>query len=82
MDIPETYDYLVRAHRDLWAMLERVRGEVLSRRLLNGERFHCVKDLVFHVASTEEFWIREEIQREQPVWQTVPACKRYPGRPC
>jgi uncharacterized damage-inducible protein DinB len=81
MNIPETYNYLIRARRDLWGMLEEVPDEVLSRPLLNGERFHCIKDLVFHVASTEDFWIREEILREQPVWQTVPAFEDAKGGP-
>jgi hypothetical protein len=81
MNIPEAYDYLVRARRDLWATLERVPDEVLSRPLLNGERFHSIKDLVFHIASTQDFWIREEILREQPLRQTVPAFKDTPGGP-
>jgi uncharacterized damage-inducible protein DinB len=81
MNISEMFDYLVRARRDLWATLERVPDEVLARPLLNGERFHSIKDLLFHVASTEDFWIREEILREQPVWQTVPAFKDTPGGP-
>ena len=34
MNTPETYDYLVRARRDLWATLEGVPDEVLSRSLL------------------------------------------------
>jgi hypothetical protein len=38
MNIPETYDYLVRARRDLWATLEGVPDEVLSRSLLDGSR--------------------------------------------
>jgi len=81
MNISEAYDYLVRARRDLWAMLERVPDEVLSRPLLSGERFHCIKDLVFHVAATEDFWLQEEILREQPVRQTIPALKDTPGGP-
>jgi uncharacterized damage-inducible protein DinB len=81
MNIPEAYDYLVRARRDSWAMLGRAPDEVLSRPLLNGERFHSIKDLVFHIASTEDFWIREEILRQQPVLQTVPAFKATPGGP-
>jgi uncharacterized damage-inducible protein DinB len=81
MNIPETYDYLVRARRNLWAGLERVPDEVLSRPLLNGDKFHCIKDLMFHVAATEDFWIREEILRAQPVWQTIPALKDTEGGP-
>jgi uncharacterized damage-inducible protein DinB len=81
MNIPEAYDYLVRARRDLWAALERVPDEVLSRPLLNGKKFHCIKDLMFHVAATEDFWIREEILREPPVRQTLPAFKDTQGGP-
>jgi uncharacterized damage-inducible protein DinB len=81
MNISEAYDYLVRARRDLWAALERVPGEVLSRPLLDGDRFHCIKDLVFHIAATEDFWIREEILRERPIRQTIPALNDTRGGP-
>src|SRR6267142_1124508 len=81
MNIPETYDYLVRARRDSWATLECVPDEVLSRPLLDGAKFHCIKDLVFHVAAVEDFWIREEILREHPVRQTIPALKDTRGGP-
>ena len=81
MNIPETYDYLVRARRNLWTALERVPDEVLSRKLLDGDRFQCIKDLVFHVTATEDFWIREEILREQPVRQTISALKDTQGGP-
>jgi uncharacterized damage-inducible protein DinB len=81
MNIPETYDYLVRARRDLWATLEGVPDEVLSRQLLDGARLHSIKDLVFHVSCTEDFWIREEILREQPVLKTIPALKDTHGGP-
>src|SRR5713226_8861533 len=79
MNIPETYDYLVRARRSLWTALQAVPDMVLSRPLLDGDKFHCIKDLVVHVAATEDFWIREEILREQPVRQTIPALKDTRG---
>jgi uncharacterized damage-inducible protein DinB len=63
MNIPETYDYLVRARRDLWAVLEGVPDEVLSRPLLGGSRLHCIKDLVAHVPAVEDFWLHEDILR-------------------
>jgi uncharacterized damage-inducible protein DinB len=75
MNIPETYGYLVRARRDLWATLESVPDEVLSRPLLDGSRFHCIKDLVFHVPVVEDCWIHEDILRDQPVRETIPALK-------
>jgi uncharacterized damage-inducible protein DinB len=81
MNILEAYDYLVRARRDFWATLESVPDEVLSRPLLNGAKFHCIKDLLFHVAATEDFWIQEEILREQPVRQTDSALKDTRGGP-
>src|ERR1700688_3810087 len=81
MNIPETYDYLVRARRDLWATLEAAPDEGLSRPLLNGAKLHCIKDLMFHVANVKDFWIREEILREPPVWKTIPALKDTQGGP-
>src|SRR5208282_4719249 len=75
MNIPETYDYLVRARRDLWTTLERVPDEVLSRNLLDGPRLHSVKDLVFHIAAVEDGWLHEDILREPPVINTIPALK-------
>ncbi len=73
MNITETYDYLMRARRDLWAALESVPDEVLSHPSLGGSEFHCIKDLVFHVAAVQDGWVHEDILREQPVLQTTPA---------
>jgi uncharacterized damage-inducible protein DinB len=73
MNISESYDYLVRARRDLWATLETVPDEVLSRPLLPGERFHCIKDLVMHVPMVEDSWIHEDILRDQTVRHSIPA---------
>lgn len=72
VDIPKTYDYLLRARRDLWAALEGLPDEVLSRPLLDGRRFHCIKDLVFHIATVEDGWIHLDILRDQPVLHTFP----------
>jgi uncharacterized damage-inducible protein DinB len=81
MNIPEIYNYLVRARRDFWAMLESVPEEVLSRPLLDGARFHSIKDLLFHIANVEDFWIREEILRVRPMQTTNPAFKDTKGGP-
>ncbi len=81
MNIPEMYNYLVRARRDLWAALARVPDEVLSRNLLNGNRFHCIKDLIFHIAVTEDFWLQEEILRVEPLRQSTSAFKDTKGGP-
>ena len=79
MNIPEAYDYLVRARRDLWSALQDVPDEVLSRPLLDGAKLHCIKDLVFHIASVEDFWLHEEILREPPMRQTIPTLKDTRG---
>lgn len=75
MNISEVYAYLVRARRDLWAALESVPDEVLSRQLLDGEMFHCIKDLIFHIPAVEDGWIHEDILREQPLRDSIPALK-------
>lgn len=73
MPIPEMYDYLVRARRDLRATLESLPDEVLSRPLLNGSQFHCIKDFVSHLPAVEDGWIHEDILRDQTVRETIPA---------
>ena len=81
MNISEAYDYLVRSRRDLWSALQDVPDDVLSRPLLDGAKLHCIKDLVFHIASVEDFWLHEEILREQPMRQLTPALKDTQGGP-
>lgn len=75
MNISQTYDYLVRARRDLWSTLESLPDEVLSRPLLKGERFRCIKDLVFHTAAVEDGWIHYTILCDEPVENSFPALK-------
>lgn len=81
MNIPETYDYLVRARRDLWAALEVAPDEILSRPLLDGARFHCIKDLMVHVAEVEDGWIHGDILREDLVQTAFPALRDSEGGP-
>jgi uncharacterized damage-inducible protein DinB len=81
MNIPEMYDYLVRARRDLWAGLKAVPDDVLSRPLLNGSRFHCVKDLVMHICDVEDGWIHGDILCDPPVQQAFPALRDSEGGP-
>lgn len=75
MNIPEIYQYLVRARRDLWESLQSVPDEVLSRHLLKGPRFHCIKDLVFHIPDVEDGWIHGDILREPTVQCRFPALR-------
>lgn len=75
MNLPDLYAYLVRARRDLWATLEGVPDEVLSRPLLRGERFRCIKDLVAHTAAVEDGWLHHTILRDTPVEDSFPAIK-------
>jgi uncharacterized damage-inducible protein DinB len=75
MTIPETYDYLVRTRRDLWAALKAVPDEILSRKLLDGARLHCIKDLVFHTAVVEDGWMHYTILNDPPVLEPFPDLK-------
>ena len=75
MNIPETYNYLIRARRDLWATLESVPDAVLSLPIPNGGELRCIKDLVFHIAGVEDFWIHEDILRDEPVLHRTVALK-------
>jgi uncharacterized damage-inducible protein DinB len=81
MNIPETYNYLVRARRDLWTALESAPDAMLSLPMLNGPEVRCIKDLVFHIAGVEDFWIHEDILHEDPVLKATPALKDTQGGP-
>jgi uncharacterized damage-inducible protein DinB len=72
MNIPETYDYLMRARRDLWATLESVPDEALSRPLIGGPRFQCIKDLLFHIAGVEDGWLHYTVQQVEPLQVGTP----------
>ena len=73
MDIPDLYTYLVRARRDLWDALAALPDDLLTRDLLPGDRFRCIKDLLFHIPSVEDFWLHEDILRDDPVLLSTPA---------
>lgn len=81
MNIPQMYGYLQRARRDLWAALEALPDEVLSKPVLAGERFHCIKDLMFHIAAVEDGWVNEDIRGEPPVRLGFPALDELPWEP-
>ncbi|MFC4640441.1 DinB family protein [Deinococcus hohokamensis] len=75
MNIPEMYAYLVRARRVLRVSLQAVSDEVLARPLLGGERFHCIKDLLLHIAVVEDGWVNGDIRRAETVLDTWPDLK-------
>ena len=75
MNIPEMYDYLVRARRDLWAALEAVPDELLSRPPAGEAWFPCLKDLVFHTITVEDGWLNLDILRREPVLEQFPALR-------
>ena len=76
MNIQGTYDYLCRARHDLWAVLEQTPDEILSKPVLDGSRFHCIKDLVLHIAAVEDSWLHEDILRDTPIWEAFPKLER------
>jgi hypothetical protein len=62
-------------------MLETVPDEVLSCALLSGSRFHCIKDLLFHIPDVEDGWINGDIRQIQMVQNTVPVLRNSEGGP-
>ncbi len=81
MTVPECYDYLARARRDLWTTLAAAPSDVLSRALVPGTRFHCIKDLIFHIAEVEDGWINGDIRRVAMVQHDIPVLRDSAGGP-
>jgi uncharacterized damage-inducible protein DinB len=75
MRLLETYEYLVRARRDLWKTLRATPGELLSGDRIGGPRFHSIKDLVFHIADVEDGWINGDIRRAGLVQNSYPTLR-------
>lgn len=69
MTIQTYYTYLTRARRDLWAFLETLPDEVLSKSVIPADRMRSMKDLVLHIAVVEDSWLHEDVLRDQPVWE-------------
>lgn len=80
MNVAEIYDYLVRARRDLWSVLESLPDEVLARPLLSGTDFKCLKDFVAHIPAVEDGWIHEDILRQPSIWETQEAFQSLDGQ--
>ncbi len=72
MNISETYDYLTANRRKVWAALEALPDDVLALPLLQGERFHSIKDLVLHIAIVEDGWVNLDIREREPVLKRFP----------
>ncbi|MCA9837344.1 MAG: DinB family protein [Trueperaceae bacterium] len=75
MKIPEIYDYLIATRRQMWAALEKVPAEVLSRPLAGDEWFPCLKDLIFHIITVEDGWLNLDILRQEPVLEHFPTLR-------
>jgi uncharacterized damage-inducible protein DinB len=74
MNISQSYNYLMRARRDLWTTLEALPIDVLVKPLLNG-RFHCIKDLLYHIPMIEDGWTHCTILGDEPVLDSFSTLK-------
>ena len=81
MNVIEMHDYLGRARKDLRLALAALPATVLGRPMLDGERFHCIKDLLFHIAAVADGWLHEDILRVPPVLERFPALHATTGGP-
>jgi uncharacterized damage-inducible protein DinB len=72
MNIHDIYNYLVHTRRDLWATLEQVPDELLSRPLAGEEWFPCLKDLIYHIITVEDGWLNLDILRRESVLDKFP----------
>ncbi len=55
------YRYLMWARRKLWASLETLPDETLSKAVVPTDGARCIKDLVAHIAVVEDGWFRGDL---------------------
>ncbi|WP_019587104.1 DinB family protein [Deinococcus apachensis] len=57
MNVREYYTYLSGAREQLWNFLRALPAADLDRSLIDGDRFHNIKDLLLHVVDVEDHWV-------------------------
>ncbi|GAA5533657.1 DinB family protein [Deinococcus aluminii] len=58
MNVREYYAYLSAAREQLWNFLRALPAADLDRPLLEGDRFHNIKDLLLHIVDMEDHWVQ------------------------
>lgn len=57
MNVREYYTYLYAAREQLWNFLRALPTADLNKTLIEGERFHNIKDLLLHITDMEDHWV-------------------------
>ncbi|EYB69372.1 DinB family protein [Deinococcus phoenicis] len=57
MNVREYYAYLSAAREQLWNFLRALPAADLDRPMIDGDRFHNIKDLLLHVVDVEDHWV-------------------------
>ncbi|GAA4009512.1 DinB family protein [Deinococcus rubellus] len=57
MNVREYYTYLAAAREQLWNFLRALPEQDLNAALIDGDRFHNIKDLLLHVIDIEDHWV-------------------------
>ncbi|WP_293914319.1 DinB family protein [Deinococcus sp.] len=57
MNVREYYTYLAAAREQLWNFLRALPESDLNAPLIDGDRFHNIKDLLLHVTDMEDHWV-------------------------
>lgn len=64
MNVREYYAYLSAAREQLWNFLRALPAADLDRPLIEGDRFHNIKDLLLHVVDVEDHWVHGIARRD------------------
>ncbi len=57
MNVREYYTYLAAAREQLWNFLRALPESDLNAALIDGDRFHNIKDLLLHAIDIEDHWV-------------------------
>ncbi|TSA87841.1 DUF664 domain-containing protein [Deinococcus detaillensis] len=57
MNVREYYTYLAAAREQLWNFLRALPEDDLNAALVDGDRFHNIKDLLLHAIDIEDHWV-------------------------
>ncbi len=84
MYVRDYYTYLVGVRKELWGFLRALPDSDLNATLLEGDRFHNIKDLLLHITDVEDHWIHAVARNDSTIAQQFahnwvhPHAEQYP----
>lgn len=82
MNVHDYYAYISGAREQMWNFLRALPDTDLNRPLIEGDRFHNIKDLLLHIVDVEDHWVHgvalgDSVASQYPHDWITPRAEQY-----